>query len=119
MFFTTLLLLFTQNAEAKFSIVCGEERARGPEHADVAVLENDNFMIEIWADGKLQPENASGLGDGPNGEIEANIDLGETEGKRKFIFNEKARNVQEFFIDAHDKQKKVGKPKRCTFDMDS
>ena len=117
MIFGTLVLLaaFSSSARAEFSFACGEGKEKGPQQAEIGLLDSMETAMKLYLKGEEVAEEKLGLKPTDAGLWIATIDEGEGKGARTFEFSQKNKLVQELFTDAKGKTKKVGPPKTCVF----
>lgn len=109
---TSLIALFAGTAaHAEFSVVCGKDKERGPEHADLAILDSLESTIKFYMKGKKLGENDFGI-QAAAGEWLVTVYSVDGKNDRKFAFNYERSEVQEFRLDPAS-ETKVGAPKKC------
>lgn len=109
------LFLAATTARAEFSFSCGEGREKGPEQAEVGLVDSLEASITLYLNGKEVDGDSLGVKPTDAGLWIASIDEGEGKGTRTFEFSQKNKNVTEFYSDAKGKTKKVGAAKVCVF----
>lgn len=110
-----LMAAFSFEARAEFSFACGEGKDKGPQQAEIGLLDSLETMMKLYLKGEEAPDEALGIKPTESGVWIATIDRGEGKGQRRFEFSQKNALVQEFFTSAKGKDKKVGPPKTCVF----
>lgn len=110
-----ILAAFATEARAEFSFSCGEGKEKGPQQAEIGLLDSLETAMKLYLKGEEAADETLGIKPTESGVWIATIDLGEGKGQRRFEFSQKNSLVQEFFTSAKGKDKKVGAPKTCVF----
>ena len=111
----TILAAFSIEARAEFSFSCGEGKEKGPQQAEIGLLDSLETSMKVYLKGQEVADEKLGIKPTESQVWIVTIDEGEEKGSRRFEFSQPNALVQEFFTNAKGKDKKVGPPKTCVF----
>lgn len=115
MILMSLALGFAGQARAEFSFACGEGKEKGPQQAEVGLLDSMETAMKFYLKGEEIADEKLGIKPTESNVWIVSIDEGEAKGTRTFEISQGNSSVQEFFTNAKGKTKKVGASKPCVF----
>lgn len=115
LFILSLVLLTPVSALAEFSFVCGKDRAKGPEQAEIALV-SELEASHLYLNGKALDEDKFQVTNRGDTWIVTAFGEGDQD-DRKFDFRESSEDVQQFLVspDGGSKPRKKGAPLACTY----
>jgi hypothetical protein len=115
MFITLILMLVTPLAHADFTYLCGKDREKGVEAAEIAFIDSlDMGSMQLYLSGEEIQEGKVGFKGTESGEWIVGVDRGADQPGLKLVFSEKSHTVQMFSLG--EKQEKMGEPLECRFE---